>query len=468
MIRIVRASLGWLAGVALFLVAAIAVLAGVALFALRAGPGDWAQRLSIGPLGMDFSVPALVRVAAHPLGMHFLAGRRVATRHGQLRIDAGAEPGTLVVRCAPCLVDNASLAARPIRVSAVEFTIANGAPNRWLGELRIGAVAGRWQARLGARDATVEVDIADAALADLVAVFADAVPEAKQARIEGRGGVAVRVALPSGRYAVRPQIEGLAVSGLGTDALVGATPAPACGRAPRAQRSAVPYGTWLPKAVVAAEDQRFLEHPGYDVAEMAAAWSTEGPQGEHRPGAGPLPGPVAPLWGATPAWGLHHRGASTLSQQLAKLLYTGDERSLARKVRELLYAVELDRTLGKARVLQLYLAVVPWGDGQCGGEAAALHYFGKHAAALEPAEAVWLAGLLRNPELGLARGARGDTADNARLALIAENLRPLSRQRRADLRDEIEVFVPPLPVLARAGAASVPTAERAVAAVAAR
>ena len=440
----IRAALSMLASAALFALAVIAVLVGVALFALRAGPGDWAQRLSFGPLGMEFSVPALARVATHPIGMHFLAGRSVATRFGRVRIEAGSSADTLVVRCAPCHVDNPALAARPIEIPSIEFTVAKGEPNQLLGEMRIGAVAGRWKARLGARDATVEVDVADAALADLVAVFADAVPEAKQARIEGRGGLAVRVALPSGRYAVKPRLEGLTVTGLGTEALEGGTPAPACGRAPRAQRSAAPYGTWLPKAVIAAEDQRFLEHPGYDVAEMAAAWSTEGSHDEHR------------------------RGASTISQQLAKLLYTGDERSLARKVRELLYAVELDRTLGKARVLQLYLAVAPWGDDQCGGEAAALHYFGKHAAALEPAEAVWLAGLLRNPELGLARGARGDPADNARLALIGESLRPLSRRARADLRDELDVFVPPLPVLARAGAAWVPTGERAMAAAAAR
>ena len=442
--RIVRHSLAWLAGVVAFATAVVVVLAGVTLFALRAGPGDWAQRLAIGPFGMAFSVPALARVASHPLGMQFLAGRSVATRYGRIRIDAGAEPATLVVRCGPCLVDNPSLAARPIRVAAAEFTIATGAPNELLGELRIGAVAGRWRARLGARDATVEVDVADAALADLVAVFASAVPEAKQARIEGRGGVAIRVALPSGRYAVRPRLEGLVVSGLGTDVLAGATPAPACGRTPRAKRSTAPYGAWLPKAVIAAEDQRFLEHPGYDVAEMAAAWSTEAPHEEHR------------------------RGASTISQQLAKLLYTGDERSLARKIRELLYAVELDRSLGKARVLQLYLAVAPWGDGQCGGEAAALHYFGKHAAALEPAEAVWLAGLLRNPELALARGARGDSTDNARLVVIGDALRPMTRQQRADLRDQLEGWVPPLPVLARAAAASVPTTESAIAAAAAR
>jgi len=59
-------------------------------------------------------------------------------------------------------------------------------------------------------------------------------------------------------------------------------------------------------------------------------------------------------------------GGSSLSQQLAKLIYTGDGRDHGRKLRELLYAVELDRTLGKARVLNLYLALAPWGNGVCG------------------------------------------------------------------------------------------------------
>jgi membrane peptidoglycan carboxypeptidase len=176
--------------------------------------------------------------------------------------------------------------------------------------------------------------------------------------------------------------------------------------------------------VIAAEDQRFHEHAGYDLAEMAAAWSTELPES-----------------------GQHRRGASTLSQQLAKLLYVGDERTVARKVRELLYAVELDRNLGKARVLPLYLSVAPWGDGQCGAEAAALHYFGKRAAALDAAEAVWLASLLRNPEAELERAAQA--FDPARLQAIAGAMRPLPRWRREDIQYELEQWHPPPVVNAR-------------------
>ncbi len=88
----------------------------------------------------------------------------------------------------------------------------------------------------------------------------------------------------------------------------------------------------MPLAAVAAEDQRFFEHAGYDVAEMAAAWSSEVPGGRG-PGLG--------------------RGTSAIPRQLAKPRYTGEEQGAARKVRELLYAVELDRTLGNAHVLQL-------------------------------------------------------------------------------------------------------------------
>ncbi len=414
-----------------FVVAAIALLVGTALFALRAAPGEWAQRVAWGPLGIDLSVPALLRVATHPLGMRVLAGSSWRTRYGIVRFDRGHPPETLRVSCGPCVVATPAVAAQPIRIDAVEATIVRGEPNRVHGELRVDRVRGRWQARLAARGAEFEIDVADVPFVDLVAVFGSAVPEAARARIEGRAGFAVRLDLPSRRYAIVPRLDGLAVYGLGTEVLATATPLPACARTPRAARAAAPFGTWLPRAVVAAEDQRFYEHPGYDLAEMTVAWS-----GDERDGA--------------PA-----RGASTIAQQLAKLLYTGAERSLARKLRELLYAVEIDRTLGKARELQLYLAIAPWGDGQCGGEAAALHYYGKHAAALDAAEAVWLASLLRNPERELERAARGEPIEAARRAAIVRGLGPLGRARREALEAALESAAPvPLPVWAKAAAAS--------------
>ena len=424
MIRFVRAVALVFAALFGVVLAAGAVLLATALYALRAAPGDWSVRAALGPLGVSLSVPALIRVATHPLGIRLLDGRSVATRYGTLRARAGAKPSSLVVRCAPCVIDSRLLAAAPIRIAEIEASIEHGESNRLHGALRAGRVRATWKGRLALQSADLELQLADVPVADLVALFGPTIPEAAQARIEGRAGAVVRLALPSRRYAIEPRLEGLAIEGLGTDALVAASPVPACARSPRGRRAAAPLGAWLPKAVVAAEDQRFFEHAGYDLAEMAAAWSSE-----------------------LPAGGERRRGASTISQQLAKMLYVGDERSAARKVRELLYAVELDRTLGKARVLQLYLAVAPWGDGQCGGEAAALHYFGKHAAALDAAEAVWLASLLRNPEAELERAA--NDGDAARLATIAGALRPMPRVRREDLQYELESWHPPPVVLAR-------------------
>ena len=428
-VRAVALTFAALLGIAL---AGGAVLLATALYALRAAPGDWSVRAAVGPLGVSLSVPALVRVATHPLGIRLLDGRSVATRHGTLHARAGATPTSLIVRCAPCLIDSRQLAARPVRIEEIEASIEHGEANQLHGVLRADRVRATWRGRLGTQSADLELKLADVPVADLVALLGAAVPEAARARIEGRAGAVVRLALPSGRHAIEPQLDGLTVEGLGTEALISASPLPACARSPRGRRAAAPFGAWLPKAVIAAEDQRFYEHAGYDLAEMAAAWSSELPEGGER-----------------------RRGASTLSQQLAKLLYVGDERSVARKVRELLYAVELDRTLGKARVLQLYLSIAPWGDGQCGAEAAALHYFGKRAAALDAAEAVWLASLLRNPELELERAAHA--FDSTRLMTIAGALRPVPRWRREDLQLELGEWHPPPVVTARRGPRAAPS-----------
>ena len=134
----------------------------------------------------------------------------------------------------------------------------------------------------------------------------------------------------------------------------------------------------LARAVLAAEDQRFFEHPGYDMVELKHALHSN-----QR---------TARL-----------RGASTLSQQVAKLLVAGGERSPLRKLRELLYAVEMEQTLGKARILRLYLDNAPWGAGVCGAQAAAHTYFGTNANQLSKPQAAWLAAILRNPSVEVER-----------------------------------------------------------------
>ena len=93
------------------------------------------------------------------------------------------------------------------------------------------------------------------------------------------------------------------------------------------------------------------------------------------------------------------RGASTITQQLAKNLYLSPSRNPLRKLRELIIARRLEAELNKARILEIYLNVIEWGDGIYGVEAAARTYFGTSAASLGPAESALLAGAIINPRL---------------------------------------------------------------------
>jgi len=128
----------------------------------------------------------------------------------------------------------------------------------------------------------------------------------------------------------------------------------------------------LVRAVLIAEDDRFWRHRGVDWNEVRVAYR-EGRRGGRR------------------------RGASTISQQLARNLYLSPEKSVGRKLREVLIARHLERTLGKERVLEIYLNVVEWGEGVFGAEAAARTYFDKPASDLNPEEAVSLAAALPSP-----------------------------------------------------------------------
>jgi hypothetical protein len=88
------------------------------------------------------------------------------------------------------------------------------------------------------------------------------------------------------------------------------------------------------------------------------------------------------------------RGASTITQQLAKNLWLSADRSVVRKAKEAILTAQLERHLTKRRILELYLNVVEFGPGRFGAEAASRHYFGKSAAQLDTSEAASLAASL--------------------------------------------------------------------------
>jgi monofunctional biosynthetic peptidoglycan transglycosylase len=90
-------------------------------------------------------------------------------------------------------------------------------------------------------------------------------------------------------------------------------------------------------------------------------------------------------------------GGSTISQQLAKNLFTTGSRTPWRKAQEAVATVMLEAVLDKRRILELYLNVIEWGEGVFGAEAAARHYFGTGAASLTPEQAARLAAMVPNP-----------------------------------------------------------------------
>jgi len=126
------------------------------------------------------------------------------------------------------------------------------------------------------------------------------------------------------------------------------------------------------RAVIASEDQRFLAHHGFDFEQLHIALD------EYRAGD-------------------ELRGASTITQQVAKNLFLWSGRSFVRKGLEAYFTVLLEACWSKQRILEVYLNVVELGDGVFGVEAAARRFFGVHASALSPEQAALLAAVLPNP-----------------------------------------------------------------------
>lgn len=138
----------------------------------------------------------------------------------------------------------------------------------------------------------------------------------------------------------------------------------------------VPYGhisANLKRAIIAAEDARFLDHEGFDFEAMQKAYEKNLKKGRV----------VA--------------GGSTISQQLAKNLFLSSRRTPWRKAQEAVITVMLESMMTKRRILEIYLNVIEWGDGVFGVEAAARHYFGVSAAGLTADQAARLAAMVPNP-----------------------------------------------------------------------
>lgn len=154
---------------------------------------------------------------------------------------------------------------------------------------------------------------------------------------------------------------------------------------------------YVKRAVVAAEDGKFLQHKGFDFDGMQNALARNKDQGKV----------VA--------------GGSTISQQLAKNLFLYNKRSFVRKGQEAVATFMMERMWSKQRILEVYLNSVEFGDNIYGIEAATQHYFGKSSRSLSREQAVFLASILPNPKY--YQKHRHDRRLNARKQMIRKYMR---------------------------------------------
>jgi monofunctional biosynthetic peptidoglycan transglycosylase len=139
----------------------------------------------------------------------------------------------------------------------------------------------------------------------------------------------------------------------------------------------VPYAkisVSLKRAIVAAEDSKFLDHDGFDWEALQKAYEKNLKKGRI----------VA--------------GGSTISQQLAKNLFLSSKKTPWRKLQEAVITLMLEGVMDKRRILEIYLNVIEWGNGVFGAEAAARHYYGVSAAQLGPEQSARLAAYLPAPK----------------------------------------------------------------------
>lgn len=149
----------------------------------------------------------------------------------------------------------------------------------------------------------------------------------------------------------------------------------------------------LQRAVLAGEDTNYYFHHGFDWDAIQKAWDDARKDAEAE--AKKEGDDNQNDW--IPEMPNFKRGASTITQQLAKNLYLSTERSFLRKGREAAMTYFLEQDLDKRRLLEIYLNVIEWGDGIYGAEAASQFYFKKRASALSANEAAFLSAMIPSP-----------------------------------------------------------------------
>ena len=160
-------------------------------------------------------------------------------------------------------------------------------------------------------------------------------------------------------------------------------------------------------AFISAEDKNFYEHAGFDLRGIAAA-----------------------LYEALESRGESVRGASTIPQQVAKIIYFGGERAIERKIKEVIQANRMVNTIGREKILEIYLNEIFLGQNAYGVAAAAQTYFNKNLSELNPQEAAYLAALPKAPSTYHPVREEERAVDPAQLRAARDVAERLPRRRR--------------------------------------
>ena len=273
----------------------------------------------------------------------------------------------------------------------------------------------------------IQVRVPLTPLGKVVNLFGEQVPEAAGANLEGGLGLSAHIQGPPWKGTFEPAAQDLAVS----DAL----PEEFGGNRIRWMRNGIAHETgpavkgwvglhqagWLSEAAIAAEDIRFRTHPGFDL--IAIQEALDASVGEER-----------------------MRGGSTITQQLAKNLFLDGRRTLLRKLRELILALNMESRMSKDAILALYLNVVEFGPGIHGISEAANAWFLKDPAQLTAREAAFLTSILPAPQMWHKRISQTQRVPISRVNEVLNRMRRRgilsARQHKRAIQEKLRV-VPP-------------------------
>lgn len=387
------------------------------------GPSSLLQR---GPDGWYAAVQ-------HSLRTDVLSGA------GLLTVE-GSETLSLTLEIPEAVIQHDLLAPRPLPACTLRADLLWQRTDGVLtGTVSLGEATITVDGTLSAEPILLDADLtADAIpLSAVVALFGRLVPEAEHAKVSGTIGLTAHASGPPLTWQAQLSASGLAASGAirDVDALKYGTfswRAPAPGGGFLARETGDGHQTWTPlrdglqlgQAAIAAEDARFFEHDGFDIEGINQALA-EVSAGAERP-----------------------RGGSTITQQLAKNLFLSGERTIARKLRELLYALDMEQHLSKQRILELYINVVEFGPTLYGVRSASEAYFLKRPEGLGPHEAAFLAAILPSPRKWYARIVQGQSPPSRTVDRILRNMvntGALDQRTARWAQREPLIVIPPAP-----------------------